>query len=151
MKGLQRCPGPIQLLCARAVDSAVTEVVHLTDNDNIISHECLANDYKQTKLQAAAPSTECWQQMIADIATANTAGQAEDCDASNDSMNRLHDLYEWVGAMNCGIQGGISRPCSTSARLCLSCAPRCSPCSAVGRVSSIGLYFAASLQCNRAA
>ena len=129
----------------------MTEVVHLTDTDNIMSHECLAHDYKQTKLRAAAPSTQCWQQMIADIATANTAGQAEDSDASNDSMNRLHDLYEWIGAMNCGVQGGIYQIPAVPVTVCAyHMLPAAQGCTAVVRVSSISLCLAANLQCNRA-
>lgn len=112
VKGLQRCTGPVHLLCARSQGSSVTEV-QLTDNDNILSHECHAHAYKQSKMQAAAPSAECWQRIISEMAVANTADHEEASGFVDNSMDNLHELYEWIGATSCGVQGEASKDCVT--------------------------------------
>ena len=108
VKGLQRCPGPVHLLCARSQDSSVTEV-QLTDNNNIISHECHAHVYKHSTLRAAAPSAECWQHVIAEMAAANTADHTEDFGFVDHRVENVHVLYEWIGAISCGIQSKASK------------------------------------------
>lgn len=102
--GLQRLPGPVHFLCARAQNSAVTEV-DLTDNTDILSHECLQHEYSQSKLHAASPSSACWQQAIAGMVAANAAGQAQHYNSVAESISTMHQLYEWIGAINCGIRG----------------------------------------------
>ena len=106
-RGLARLPGPVQLLCARACNEDITEV-NFIGLDGIASVECLAHDYQVQELQAAAPTTECWQQIIADMAAANTTGKEQDADHASDMTDRLHELYEWMGAISCGITGDRS-------------------------------------------
>lgn len=101
---LQKLPGPVQFLCARAQNSAVQEI-HFADNHNILSHECLEHKYIQSKLCTAAPSVGCWQQAMLDMAAANAVGQADNSEGHDEHIAVLHQLYEWVGAVSCGIQG----------------------------------------------
>jgi len=100
---LQHALEPVHLLCVRAQHDNVAEIDFAAVN-GLISSECIAHEHQQTTSAGVqAPSASYLQQ----IALSAAAVKHEDNPVTDDNtpMDHLHELYEWIGGVSCGLQG----------------------------------------------
>ena len=96
----------VPVLCVRAHADSCAEI-HTTNVSGALDVECLAHQHQNTTMQnVTAPTLQYIQQLAISCGSASQSSQDQaDADASLTSLDALHDLYEWVGAVSCGISG----------------------------------------------
>lgn len=99
---LQHGLQPVHLLCVKAQHDNVAEI-DFAAVSGLISSECIAHEHQQTiSAGVQAPSTSYLQQIAlsADVKHGDNANTDD-----NTPMDHLHELYEWIGVVSCGLQG----------------------------------------------
>ncbi|KAA6429272.1 MAG: hypothetical protein FRX49_00668 [Trebouxia sp. A1-2] len=98
---LQHGLQPVHLLCVKAQHDNVAEI-DFAAVSGLISSECIAHEHQQTiSAGVQAPSTSYLQQIAlsADVKHGDNANTDD-----NTPMDHLHELYEWIGVVSCGLQ-----------------------------------------------
>ena len=99
---LQHGLEPVHLLCVKAQHDNVAEI-DFAAVSGLISSECIAHEHQQTtSAEVQAPSASYLQQIA--LSAAVNHGDNADTD-DNTPMDHLHELYEWIGGVSCGLQG----------------------------------------------
>ena len=99
---LQHGLEPVHLLCVKAQHDKVAEI-DFAAVSGLISSECIAHEHQQTtSAEVQAPSASYLQQIA--LSAAVNHGDNADTD-DNTPMDHLHELYEWIGGVSCGLQG----------------------------------------------
>lgn len=104
---LKQSKDAVPLLCVQTQHGSIAEVD--TAASGVLDTECLAHKHQHLKTsQVMAPKLEYMQQVARGAGDAGSV-VPEAADAlSATPMAALHDLYEWIGAVSCGIHG---QPC----------------------------------------
>ncbi len=101
---LQHSTAPVHFLCIRVQRDSIAEI-DFTGVAGVISSECIAHEHQQTRSSLMQAPTVSYMQQIADsadVAASVPEGASPDASAS---IDHLHELYEWIGAVSCGVQG----------------------------------------------
>ena len=78
--------------------------------DGVISSECIAHEHKQVISPGVQAPTVSYMQQIAASAAAADPPASDTEIAKAATVDHLHELYEWIGGVSCGVQG---RPTET--------------------------------------
>ena len=81
--------------------------IDTTNVSSAADAECLPHQNQNTTMQnVMAPTLEYIQHLATSCGGVGQSSQGQtDADASQTSLNALYDLYEWVGAISCGMSG----------------------------------------------
>ncbi len=115
---LQHGLEPVRLLCVKAQHDNVTEI-DFAAVSGLISSECIAHEHQQTTSAGGQAPSASYLQQIA-LSAAVKHGDNADTD-DNTPMDHLHELYEWIGGVSCGLQGEWSLPQNCSFVMHLLC------------------------------
>lgn len=96
---------PVHLLCIRVHHDAVAEI-DFAGASGLLSSECIAHEHQQTTSPGIqAPTVSYMQRMAESAAMGNTVGSIDTHE--NAPIDHLHELYEWIGGVSCGLQGRV--------------------------------------------
>ena len=102
---LQHGLEPVRLLCVKTQHNNVVEI-DFAAVSGLISSECIAHEHQQTTSAGVQAPSASYLQQIALSAAVNHGDNADTDD--NTPMDHLHELYEWIGGVSCGLQGECS-------------------------------------------
>ncbi|DBB08408.1 TPA: hypothetical protein ACH3X3_008561 [Trebouxia sp. C0006] len=99
---LQHGLEPVRLLCVKTQHNNVVEI-DFAAVSGLISSECIAHEHQQTTSAGVQAPSASYLQQIALSAAVKHDNNADTDD--NTPMDHLHELYEWIGGVSCGLQG----------------------------------------------